>query len=124
MHNLTVLLFVFVGVSFSKVIPFGIGIEANDNQIWRVPQFDGSYKMMTEQEAEELAIQSEISERLKNKQFSVSRRDKITFFLYTQQNLEEWQEVDMDNPKTLHKSNFNSNHPTRFGSSLNIQQLL
>lgn len=87
--------------------------EIEDDQIWRVPQFDGTFKLMTEQEAKELTIQSEISQRIRNIHFFANKRQKVRFFLHTRMNVMKWQEIDMDRPETLHRSNFNSSHPTR-----------
>lgn len=91
-----------------------IEAEIEDSQIFRVPQFDGTFKMMTEQEAKLFTIHSEINERSKNFPFFTNKQQKVRFLLHTQKNVMKWQEIHMDIPETLHRSNFNSSHPTRF----------
>lgn len=88
--------------------------KADNHTIWQIPQFDGSFKAMTEQRAKELTLLTEIPKRIKDfvKHFRNKRR-KIRFFLYTQKNVMKWQEIDMDRPETLQRSNFNRSHPTR-----------
>lgn len=100
--------------------PFGdedmtdvIQADIEDDQIWRIPQFDGTFQMMTEGEAKELTLATEIVGRIKNHPHFQNKRRKVRFFLYTQKNVMKWQEIDMDRPETLHRSNFNSIHPTR-----------
>lgn len=85
-----------------------------DNELWQVPQIDGSLKWMTEQEAKDQTLKTELVEKAKwvKKHFSNKRR-KVRFFLYTQKNPSKWQEIDMERPETLQRSNFNSSHPTR-----------
>ncbi|KAL5281002.1 hypothetical protein ACFFRR_004800 [Megaselia abdita] len=125
--NSLLLLIVVLAVSISvsgvdiKYTPYGdedftdvLEAEADKHHIWQIPQFDGSFKSMTEQEAKELTLLSEIPKRIKNmvSHFRNKRR-KIRFFLYTQKNVVNWQEIDMDRPETLHRSFFNSSHVTR-----------
>lgn len=88
--------------------------EVEDDQLWQVPQIDGYLEWMTEQEAKDRTLRTEFGENpnkwikhLRNK------RRKILFFLYTQKNPSKWQEIDMEWPETLQRSNFNSSHPTR-----------
>lgn len=119
MDKLTVLLLVLISTAHAvnytsyedEDLSDVIETEVEDDQIWRVPQFDGTFEMMTEKEAKTLRISSEKMERfkrhLKNKQ------EKMRFFLHTRKNIMKWQEVAMDRPETLHRSNFNSSHPTR-----------
>lgn len=91
-----------------------INAEIEDDQKWLVPQIDGSLKWMTEQEAKDQTIKTEIIEQIKwaLNHFSNKRR-KVRFFLYTQRNPVKWQEIDMERPETLERSNFNVSHPTR-----------
>uniref|UniRef100_T1GPT2 Lipase domain-containing protein n=1 Tax=Megaselia scalaris TaxID=36166 RepID=T1GPT2_MEGSC len=89
--------------------------EVEDDQIWRVPQFDGTFKMMTEQEAKDITLRTEVRGRFKNitNLLFKDKRKKVQFFLHTQKNIIKWQEIDMERPETLHRSFFNKNHPTR-----------
>lgn len=88
--------------------------EVEDDQLWQVPQIDGSLEWMTEQEAKDRTLSTEFGgnrnrwiKHLRNK------RRKIRFFLYTQKNPSKWQEIDIERLETLQRSNFNSSHPTR-----------
>lgn len=91
-------------------------IEAKivDDQKWFVPQFDGSFKWMNEQEAKEQTLNTEIVEQIKwvVSHFKNKRR-KVRFLLFTQKNPVKWQEIDMERPETLERSHFNASHPTR-----------
>lgn len=95
---------------FSDVIE----AEIEDDQKWLVPQFDGSLKWMTEQEAKDQTLNTEIIEQIKwvVNHFKNKRR-KVRFLLFTQKNPAKWQEIDMERPETLERSNFNASHPTR-----------
>lgn len=88
--------------------------KIEDNQKWLVPQFDGSLKWMTEQEAKDQTLATEKVEQIKwvINHFKNKRR-KVRFLLYTQKNPAKWQEIDMERPETLERSNFNVSHPTR-----------
>uniref|UniRef100_T1GG43 Lipase domain-containing protein n=1 Tax=Megaselia scalaris TaxID=36166 RepID=T1GG43_MEGSC len=88
--------------------------KVEDNQMWRIPQIDGSLEWLTEQEAKDRTLKTELISRVKwlRSHFKNKRR-KVRFFLYTQRNPTKWQEIDMDRPETLQRSNFNSSHPTR-----------
>lgn len=117
MDKLTILLLVFVSVVFADFnfededLSDVVEAEVEDDQIWSIPQLDGTFKLMTEQEAKDLTIKSEIIERYKL--FFKNKQKKIRFFLHTQKNVMKWQEVDMERSETLQRSNFNSSHPTR-----------
>ncbi|KAL5280664.1 hypothetical protein ACFFRR_004588 [Megaselia abdita] len=92
--------------------------EVEDDQKWLVPQFDGSFEWMTEQEAKDRTIKTEIIEEIKwaRENFKYNKRKKVQFFLYTQKNPVKWQELDIDSPETLERSHFNASHPTRIFS--------
>ncbi|KAH8363337.1 hypothetical protein KR084_008455, partial [Drosophila pseudotakahashii] len=86
------------------VIALPIEERVNGENGWFVPQEDGSLKWMDKKNAEEL---------LKSSAPIESRSNEVSFYLYTQQNPTEGQEIKND-ASSIEDSHFDKNHGTRF----------
>ncbi|XP_037947730.1 phospholipase A1 VesT1.02-like [Teleopsis dalmanni] len=78
---------------------------------WWVPQKDGSYVWMGEDEAEDMLTRMEAEEEFKER-LSIST-SPVTFYLYTAKNPKKGTKITTTT-KSVNKSNFNAANPTRF----------
>ncbi|XP_055850581.1 phospholipase A1-like [Episyrphus balteatus] len=81
--------------------------ESLDEVVWSIPQYDGTARQMTEQQAIRQAMLTE------PEHLGSTNSDKVRFYLYTQANPTEPLELDMENLETLYRSTFNFENPTR-----------
>ncbi|XP_067631632.1 phospholipase A1 VesT1.02-like [Eurosta solidaginis] len=96
--------------------------HANGEEGWYVPQADGSFVWMSTEEGEELLEELEKNE-IEDEEMSVDDDDEtdilssvtvpVHFYLYTNENPKKSQKIK-DSAKSLKKSNFDPNNPTRF----------
>ncbi|XP_055844343.1 phospholipase A1-like [Episyrphus balteatus] len=107
MKTLVIILLSITTLVFA--LPFKESVESpeiDDNNGWFVPQVDGSLKWMTQDEAAKA-----------EHTLSMGRwfgKLKVKFYLYTQKNPDDPQEIFIGNETSLSESNFNSNDETRF----------
>ncbi|XP_055836689.1 lipoprotein lipase-like [Episyrphus balteatus] len=78
-----------------------------EETIWPIPQYNGTFLWMTEDQAIEEA-------NLAKEDGSRQTFDKIKFFLYTAANPTKPTEIIKDDPESLARSNFDFKNPTRF----------
>ncbi|XP_055856364.1 uncharacterized protein LOC129919494 [Episyrphus balteatus] len=86
-----------------------IPIDSDESldEVWSIPQYDGTIRQMTEQQAFRQAMLTE------PEHLGSTNSDKVRFYLYTQANPTEPLELDMDNLETLYRSTFNFENPAR-----------
>lgn len=104
----------FVRSITSNILLFKILISALshalplEDQVWPIPQKDGSIKLMTE-------IQAKILAEITEPTFISDRKlDKVRYFLFTQSNHQISHEVEMGDLESLKTSHFNPDHETYF----------
>ncbi|XP_016951064.1 pancreatic triacylglycerol lipase [Drosophila biarmipes] len=97
---------VLIALSILLASATAVPIEepVNGENGWLVPQEDGSFEWMSIQDAEELLDSSVPIER---------RSNEVSFYLYTQKNPTEGQEISAD-ATSVQNSYFNKDHGTRF----------
>ncbi|XP_017006713.2 pancreatic triacylglycerol lipase [Drosophila takahashii] len=95
---------VALSVLAAAVIALPIEERVNGENGWFVPREDGSFEWMDKKDAEELLASSAPIE---------GRSNEVSFYLYTQQNPTEGQEIKAD-ASSIEDSHFDKNHGTRF----------
>ncbi|XP_055856353.1 beta-3 adrenergic receptor isoform X2 [Episyrphus balteatus] len=97
-----------------------IPIDSDESldEVWSIPQYDGTIRQMTEQQAFRQAMLTE------PEHLGSTNSDKVRFYLYTQANPTEPLELDMDNLETLYRSTFNFENPARLAMDLKTGTLL
>lgn len=81
-------------------------LDQTNEDGWFVPLVNGTFKWMTKAEADKEVRHEEMGRKAKPV--------KVEFYLYTAQNPDEAQKIDLENVDSLKSSNFNKKNPTRF----------